>query len=227
MHTSYESSGLSGLLIGKREHANRLVVILHGYAMCPEDLEPFANSLGIPALFCFPRAPFSAAPGGFSWWDLDETRRLRQIAAGPRDLVNEYPDGRPAARDQLLSFISALRAHVSASSTVIGGFSQGGMLACDTVLCGHLEVDALLLLSSSRIAISDWNTHLDTLAGLPVMIAHGHHDTDLAFSAGEALRDFHHTCGAQVTWVPFNGAHEIPLVVWRSVRKFLQQLYSR
>ena len=168
-----------------------------------------------------------AAPGGFTWWTLDETRRTRQLADGPRDLVNEYPEGRAAARTQLLNFVSALQSHLSTSSLVMGGFSQGGMLACDTVLSGALKTDALLLLSSSRIAIDEWTLRAPVLNGMPILIAHGHHDADLAFSAGEALRDFHHTSGAQVTWHPFNGAHEIPLSVWRTVRKFLQHLYSR
>jgi phospholipase/carboxylesterase len=30
--------------------------------------------------------------------------------------------------------------------------------------------------------------------------------------------------GARVFWVPFDGGHEIPLVVWRGLRKFLRAL---
>jgi predicted esterase len=29
---------------------------------------------------------------------------------------------------------------------------------------------------------------------------------------------------APVTWVPFDGGHEIPLIVWRALRKFLNAL---
>ncbi|MGE5183235.1 MAG: hypothetical protein ACM31C_14295 [Acidobacteriota bacterium] len=28
--------------------------------------------------------------------------------------------------------------------------------------------------------------------------------------------------GAHVTWLPFDGGHELPLVVWRGLRKFLR-----
>ena len=45
-----------------------------------------------------------------------------------------------------------------------------------------------------------------------------------AFAAGEALRDFHRNSGARVTWQPFDGGHEIPLVVWRTLRRFLAEL---
>jgi phospholipase/carboxylesterase len=55
-------------------------------------------------------------------------------------------------------------------------------------------------------------------------VSHGRGDTDLAFAAGEALRDLLVSGGAAVTWVPFDQGHEIPLVVWRGLRKFLSTL---
>jgi phospholipase/carboxylesterase len=96
------------------------------------------------------------------------------------------------------------------------------MVACDAILCGGLKVDGLALLSSSRVALSDWQQHSDRLINLPVLISHGRDDRDLAFAAGEALRDFHIAGRAQVTWVPFDGGHEIPLLVWRRLRAFLK-----
>ena len=57
-----------------------------------------------------------------------------------------------------------------------------------------------------------------------MLVSHGTHDTDLAFAAGEALRDFHRNSQARVTWQPFDGGHEIPLVVWRALRRFLAEL---
>ena len=57
--------------------------------------------------------------------------------------------------------------------------------------------------------------------GLPILVSHGTDDPDLAFRAGEALRDLCASGGGEVTWVPFEGGHEIPLVVWRAVRKLV------
>jgi phospholipase/carboxylesterase len=62
------------------------------------------------------------------------------------------------------------------------------------------------------------------LRDFPVFISHGNTDSDLAFSAGERLRDFVLESSARLTWVPFEGGHEIPLVVWRGLRKFLASL---
>lgn len=200
------------------------VVLLHGYDMRPEDLEPFSHSLNLPATFYFPRAPLALPSGTHCWWPIDQERRARQMQAGPRDLFEENPPGRAAAREALVGFLDGVRARHAGQPLLLGGFSQGGMLATDTVLCARQAVAGLVLLSSSRIAFDEWQRHRERLAGLPVLVSHGTHDADLAFSAGEALRDFNRNSGAQVTWQPFDGGHEIPLVVWRALRRFILDL---
>jgi predicted esterase len=42
-----------------------------------------------------------------------------------------------------VSFLDAVRAQAPALPLVVGGFSQGGMLACDTVLCARFPVSGL------------------------------------------------------------------------------------
>ena len=118
------------------------VVLLHGYDMRPEDLEPFSRSLNVPALFHFPRGPLSTPSGNRCWWPIDQERRSRQLEAGPRDLFEEAPPGRPAARDRLCVYLDELRASSPKLPLLLGGFSQGGMLACDTVLCARQPVSA-------------------------------------------------------------------------------------
>ena len=98
------------------------------------------------------------------------------------------------------------------------------MLSLDWVLRGSRPVDSLVLLSASRLAARDWQSHRGRLRDLPVFVSHGEADQDLSFAAGERLRDFVLESGARVSWVPFAGGHEIPLVVWRGLRKFLAAL---
>lgn len=222
----YTIGGLTALRVGAPESARALVVLLHGYAMRPEDLEPFARSLNSPALFYFPRGLHAVGSRNRAWWQPDLERRAQQLAAGPRDLFQEFPPGRPAAREALCAFLDALRAQHPDLPVVLGGFSQGAMLACDTVLCARQRVAGLVLLSSSRIAFTDWLANRDALSQLPVLISHGRGDTDLSFAAGEAMRDFQAASGALVTWQPFEGGHEIPLIVWRALRRFLVELYK-
>lgn len=191
-----------------------VVVMLHGRNMRAADLAPFGASLGTDAHFVFPDAPLAAEPG-HTWWPVDSEARLRE--QGARDLFTMDPAGRSEAR----AMLGALCHEVAAGKRLaLVGFSQGGMLAMDHVLHGG-RVDALALLSSTRIAFDEWLPLLPRLAGLPVLVAHGREDEELSFAAGEALRDAALAGGAEVTWLPFDGGHGIPLPVWRALRKFL------
>jgi phospholipase/carboxylesterase len=125
--------------------------------------------------------------------------------------------------------LEALAPRVAGRPLVLGGFSQGGMLTCDSVVragVAALEVAALALFSASRIAFDEWEPLLGQagLRELPVLVSHGERDDDLAYSAGEALRDCLAGAGAAVDWVPFPDGHEIPLVVWRRLRRLLAAL---
>ena len=213
--------GLDAIAVGERETARVAAVVLHGFQMEPSDLSPFAHSMQAPAWFLFPEAPRAAEGRGRAWWHIDVRSRDEALKKGPRDFAPQHPPDLPDARARLAAFLTAVRASLPGKRLVVAGFSQGGMLACDTFLRDNLPVDALALLSASRIAFDEWTPYLDRLRGLPVLVSHGDADADLAFSAGEALRDCLTGAGAQVTWVPFSGGHEIPLVVWRNLRKLL------
>lgn len=225
-------------VVVRSEQPRVIVVVLHGFAMQPSDLSPFAHSLNVPALFLFPEAPNTAelSPGtssGKAWWHIDPVRRAESIARGPRDFLGEHPAGLPAARQVLSAFLRAARGFepgLRAAPLVLVGFSQGGMLACDTFLREELGIAGLALLSASRIAFDEWQPLLAekarTGAFPPLLISHGVSDDDLAFSAGEALRDCLAEAGANPTFVSFPEGHGIPIVVWRALRKFIKSLVS-
>jgi phospholipase/carboxylesterase len=195
-----------------------VVVLLHGYGMRPTDLSPFAASIGLRARFLFPEGPLATANGGRAWWSLDEERRAAEIAHGPRDLSGERPPGLPAARERL----AALLAEVSGTDLVLGGFSQGAMLCCDFVLRAAATLPAaLVLLSPAPIGFAEWEPLLPRVRGLPVFVSHGRSDPDLDFAAAERLQAALAGAGARVTWVPFDGGHEIPFPVWRALKIFL------
>jgi phospholipase/carboxylesterase len=194
------------------------VVLLHGYSMTAEDLAPFARSLGIPAAFHFPDAPMACPGGGRCWWPL--------IAEGqgerPRDLVAAHPPARASARATLHGALESIVKSSPPMPLVIGGFSQGAMLCCDYLLQHDaLPVAGLVLLSGSRLAFDEWQPRLPRLAGLATFVSHGIHDPDLAFDAGLALEAALRQAGALTQWAPFHGGHEIPLAVWRKLKKFL------
>lgn len=215
-----ELAGMRTIVISPPE-PRLVVILLHGYAMAPEDLAPFAHSMKLPAVFLAPEGPLGAQPSGRAWWEMDHDRRAVALARGPRDLYSEHPVGAAAARRGLLALLEETGRRWNGLGRAIVGFSQGGMLACDTLLRDRPDVAMLALLSASRIAADEWLPLVHRLRDLPVLISHGRNDPDLAFGAGSALRDLLQSGGARVTWVPHDQGHEIPLVVWRALKKFL------
>jgi phospholipase/carboxylesterase len=219
-----ELGGLRTAIVGSPDAALHLV-LLHGYGMRAADLSPFASSLGAGALTFVPDGPLSVELGR-AWWDSLSERRPGRGQRTPRDLAQKDPAGRAAARTALTNFIAGIHSWVAPRPLVLAGFSQGGMLACDAVLAGAVRVAGLALMSSSRIAIAEWTEARERLKGVPVFVSHGRRDDDLAFAAGEALRDFAADAGAAVTWVAFDEGHELPLIVWRELRKFLRDVVA-
>lgn len=222
MEREERMAGLRTLRVQSGDGSGPSVVVLHGHAMTPEMLAPFAHSMGVAAEFFVPEAALEAVPSGRAWWPIDQERRTAMLASGPRDLSGEAPAGAVGARAQLGRLFEAVRAERPEAALAVIGFSQGGMLAMDALLRDAAPVNAMALLSSSRITAADWEARRGALTGLPVLVSHGRADPELSFEAGEALRDFCLRAGATVEWVPFDGGHEIPLVVWRAVRRFLR-----
>jgi len=220
-YQSVELAGLRSIVVGSEKRAESICVLLHGYAMRPEDLAPFAQAMRSNARFYFPQGPVAVGARGYGWWPIDEERRREQLRLAPRDLAEECPVSRPAMRAGLCQFIAGVRAHARELPLLLGGFSQGGMLVCDTVLHQRPDIAGMVILSASRIAAQEWQPRLAAVRSLPVFISHGRADTDLAFAAGERLRDCLESGGARITWTPFDGGHEIPFVVWRELRKFI------
>lgn len=216
-------AGLPTIVIGNPTECRTLVVLLHGYAMRAADLAPFPKAMRSSALFLLPQAPHPSPLGGYGWWDIDIDARANALQRGARDLAEEQPSGLAAAREQLDKFMTTARSAFSPQSVVLGGFSQGGMLACDYLLHQRsTAINGLFLLSASRLNIEQWRRHQARAQRLPVLISHGKTDADLSFAAGEALRDFFLAAEAHVSWVDFEQGHEIPFVVWRELRRFLK-----
>jgi phospholipase/carboxylesterase len=222
--TSIKTAGLDTLVVGEASLARIAVIFLHGYSMRAQELAPFAHALGIAdALFVFPQGPVKTDNGGAAWWAIDPGTREADRSRGPRELAGDHPSGRVHARTLVRSLVAETSADDPSRPLVLAGFSQGGMLACDTVLMDGVRIDGLCVMSASRIAADEWTTRAERLRGIRAFVSHGREDPDLAFAAGERLQEFLRDAGAILTWFPFEGGHQIPFPVWRKFRGFIQE----
>ena len=106
---------------------------------------------------------------------------------------------------------------------MLGGFSQGSMLACDFALRDPRPLAGLALLSSTVICRSEWQKLAPSRAGLPVLQSHGKDDPILPFALAENERDLLRDAGLDVEFVAFNGGHGIPGGVLDALGRFLNR----
>ena len=199
-----------------------VVMTLHGYGMRASDLAPFAVSLRVPARFLYPEGSLGADDGGRAWWP----RVRRSPSVGPGRTGFARPNGSIEARAQVSAWLEDPDLVPAGAKVVIAGFSQGGMLAADVALLGRYKVDGLALFSSAAIALDEWQIGAGRLKGLPVLIAHGRNDDALSFECGLGLRDLFASAEADLEFVDFDGGHQMPLPVWRGLRRLLGRVLA-
>jgi phospholipase/carboxylesterase len=208
-----------------------VVVLMHGFGAPGTDLVPLWRELSVPAAvrFVFPEAPLELGFGGRAWWNLDMARLQDRFQAGAVErLIAEVPDGIAESRAALLSLLDALERDFAAQpeQLVIGGFSQGAMLATDIVLRSERKFAGLAVLSGTLISHAEWLPLMPARRGLAVLQSHGRADPVLPFALAERLRDELVRAGLAVEFVPFNGGHGIPSAALDGLGKLISRVAS-
>jgi phospholipase/carboxylesterase len=225
---------LGGLACRVFQHGDgppRLAVVLcHGFGAPGEDLVPLGGELvhGRPELedvrFVFPAAPLSLSgviPGwdaARAWWmlDLDRLMSAQMGLGSPSKMAEAYraevPEGLAPARRHMMALVDELSraSGLPNSKIVLGGFSQGAMLAVDVSLRLEEAPAALVILSGTLIAEPEWKARAPVRKGLRVFQSHGRRDPILPFDNAERLRNLLAEAGLEVEFLPFDGEHTIP-----------------
>jgi len=195
------------------------ILLCHGFGAPGDDLVGLARAIdaGPGVRWFFPEAPIELDWGGRAWWEIDLERRIALAARGQADqLRDETPPGLPDARAALEGTLTVLeREHgVRRDRLILGGFSQGAMLATEIALETETPFAGLVILSGTLLSKDRWATAARARGrSLHVLIAHGRRDPLLRFADAEALRGLLEKGGASVAWVEHGGQHEIPAVV--------------
>lgn len=203
------------------------VILLHGYGANSSDLFPLAQHMQTPSIkrWVFPNGiqGLPGFAGGRAWFDIDVAALEQAMMTGqPRDFSSYLARVRPVA-ERVQKLIK--EADLDEKKTLIGGFSQGAMLATHIALSHPIDFAGLVILSGAFLGTDEW-VEMAQKRKLPFFQSHGEQDPVLPYDSAETL--FHKLNDAN--WDghlhAFRGQHEIPAMVLKRLNEFFLK-YTR
>lgn len=202
-----------------------VVVLFHGYGANGADLAPLASemSLAKPARWVFPDAPLALDFGGLAWFAIDVAAIEEAQRTGKAvDWADAAPPGFDAARESAAEFLEALGA--PPSQVVLGGFSQGSMLAVDLALRAQDAPRGLAVLSGNLILQKEWRELAPRRKGLKFFQSHGIADPVLGYQGARRLEKLLREGGLDGKLLSFEGGHAIPPEAAEALARWLDAL---
>jgi phospholipase/carboxylesterase len=166
------------------------LVLLHGRGADEHDLFPLLDILDPEQrlLGATARGPLSLPPGGAHWYI------VRRVGFPDRDTFLSTYEQAGGWLDDFLA-----RHDIAPERAVLGGFSQGGVMAYSLGLGpGRPRPAGIVALSSFLPTVEGFE--LGDPAGLPVAIGHGTFDPVIGVEFGRDARDRLSEAGAEVTY---------------------------
>ena len=203
-------------------------ILFHGFGADASDLAPLAELIPLKEKcnFLFPQGvmeiPIGPGWTGRAWWPIDGDRiQMIQRQSSEWDTSNEKPATLEALREKAMKMILGLG--VPWNRIILGGFSQGGMLAADLAVHAPESPLGLVLLSTSLINKSEMKELAQQRKGLPFFQSHGELDPVLTFKNGQRLESFLTQAGLKGALFKFRGGHEIPPLVLEKLGAYLDE----
>jgi len=216
------------------------VILCHGFGAPGNDLVSLGPELAraVPELrevrFYFPAAPLTLEGGwgdSRAWWliDIMAIQRLANDPVAQREFRKVEPDGMAAARKAMLALVQevANQTGLPMKKLILGGFSQGAMIATDVALRLEEAPGALVALSGTLLIEDVWRAKAKARSGLPVFQSHGRQDPLLPYQAAEWLKELFEEAGMQHEFVPFDGGHTIGPDALLKLGAFLSRQVTR
>lgn len=205
------------------------LVLFHGFGADCNDLASLADLIPTQKKwnFLFPQGPLTVPLGmgwvGRAWWNLDMVKLQTAINQGlDRDTGLETPKELPVVREKVIELLQGLK--VPWNRIVLGGFSQGSMLATDISFHLPEKPMGLVILSGGAVNKKDWQGKRGALAGLTYFQSHGSEDQVLTLKNAQRMDGFLRENGLKGKLIQFSGGHEIPSVVLQQLGSYLDSL---
>lgn len=223
---NWQEIGAWDCIVEASNKTKNCVVLFHGYGADASDLHPLADFLNSneETTWIFPQGPMEiiVAPGmkGRAWFQIDIQSMEQAMMRGQyRDLTQARPEGMDLVVDQGLEFLEQLQN--TYERVIIGGFSQGSMLATELTLRAKKKPNSLIILSGALLDAKNWKNWAKDLNGISLFQSHGDKDALLDPKQAILLFQMLKAAGMSGKMYQFKGGHEIPPQILAELRKFL------
>ena len=187
---------------------SRAIIFLHGWTGNVDSMQPVAGAFDFSdTLWIFPQAPYSAYPGGFSWYDGDKISGWKYAASFSLidKLVQEQFENGFKTNDLFLL-----------------GFSQGASLVLDYIIRQRFSIAGAIAIAGF---IHDKKSFVQEATpeskNSRVLLIHGKKDHVIYPSASEKAHKLLHESGYQSELQILQSSHKVPLNAKALIEKFL------
>ena len=180
-----------------------LLVLMHGVGSNEQDLMDLAPQIPERFHVLSLRAPFRMGPGAHAWFDFS-------IEPNGERSINEAQEAQSRALAAQAIASAAEQLGIPPERVVVGGFSQGGIMALSLLLTQPALMQAAMVWHGRLLTqMLPQAAPPDALRGKQMWLSHGTHDNVIPLAHAQAIA--HHMAPLPVTlaYHEFPGAHEI------------------
>lgn len=202
------------------------LLFFHGYGANAQDLSGFHTlQLPVSCRWIFPNAPLELqasynAFGGRAWFPLEIDSSNNRFYSDKYSLYHLKKHCQ-----QLLQLIQSL--NLSSDKIILGGFSQGAVVALNLALRMHPPPQALVIMSGALFPLEVLNKEKQRFSkGGSFFQCHGMADPLLSYSEAKNVYNFLKDLQWTGKFISFDGGHEIPQAVLLQIQDFISHRLS-
>ena len=195
-----------------------LLVLMHGVGSNEQDLMGLAPFVPPQFHVLSLRAPYAMGQGAFAWFqftvDGDGTRHIN---------VPQEKRSREVVKQAVQS--AAEQLGIAPERLVVGGFSQGGIMALSLLLTQPQRLRAAMVWHSRLLpeALPE-QAPAAAMQGKSLWVSHGTYDNVIPLTSAHAIREHAKALPLALRYEEYPGAHEIRPEELRASMQWLQEL---
>lgn len=197
---------------------NPTIILFHGYGADCNDLSVLPDYMPAAKHFnwVFPNGVLEVPIGmgwtGRAWWPVDFNRLHEDMAEFTPPTMQQVSE---------LCFQMIQKLNLPWNKIILGGFSQGSMLATNLYLNAPETPRGLVILSGSLLNKNQWQPLVAARTGESFFQSHGETDQILPIRGAQKLETFLTQNGMKGRLIRFAGGHEIPDQVLSKLNDYL------